>query len=249
VRIGHDLIGGSISGTATNLNASGFIGATGRIASVTIGGSIISGIDTSTNGELLNNATIRAGDDIGFLTVTGSLIGNSNPDGDSPVIISARGKHTVVAGATSDLAIGRVTIGGRVEFAKILAGYDTGLAPKNTDAQIGAVTIGGDWIASSIVAGVVDGGNGFGNSLDAKITGGTDTPGIVSKIGSITIGGLALGTPNSLNSSDSFGFVAQQIGSSKIGGFGIPLAAGVANDLAGLFVGVTGDLEVLKVAL
>ena len=145
----------------------------------------------------------RAGDDIGSLIVTGSLIGNSNPDGDSPVIIAARGQHTVLPGATSDLAIGRIAIGGRVEFAIILAGYDTRLVPRNADAQIGAVTVGGDWIASTIVAGVVDGGNGFGNSLDAKIGLGTDTLGIVSKIASITIGGLALGTPSSISSTDS----------------------------------------------
>ncbi|HJZ90439.1 MAG TPA: hypothetical protein VKE40_06170, partial [Gemmataceae bacterium] len=121
----------------------------------------------------------------------------------------------------------------------------------NADAQIGAVTVGGDWVASTIVAGVMDGNNGFGNSRDTKIvgSGATDRPEIVSKIASISIGGLALGTPNSVNAADSFGIEAQQIGALKVGGFAIPLNAGAANDLTGLLVGLTGDLEVLEVGL
>jgi hypothetical protein len=120
---------------------------------------------------------------------------------------------------------------------------------KNGDAQIGAMTVGGDWVASSLVAGVDAGGDGlFGTSDDVK-GGITDTPGIVSKITSVTIGGLALGAPNSTNPSDGFGFVAQQIGSLKVNGFDIAVSAGTANDLLGLNVGLTGDLKLLEVAL
>jgi len=68
-------------------------------------------------------------------------------------------------------------------------------------------------------------------------------------IRSVTIGGQALGTLGSVSTADSFGFVAQQIGSFKINGFAVPLAAGAANDLTGLLIGITGDLHVLEVGL
>src|SRR5262249_56671135 len=106
-------------------------------------------------------------------------------------------------------------------------------------------------IASSIAAGVVA-GNGFcGDAGDAKMTGASvkdDSP-VFSTIRSVTIGGQALGTLGSVSTADSFGFVAQQIGSFKINGFAVPLAAGAANDLTGLLIGITGDLHVLEVGL
>ena len=249
VRIGHDFTGASIALISPPVVGSGLIASSeGRIASIKIGGSIISGVDAAEKGFLTNNATIRAADDIGSLTVTGSIIGNSNPNGNSPVIISARGRHTVPPGATSDLAIGRISVGGRVEYVQFLAGYDTNLTPVNADAQIGPVTVGKDWVASDLVAGVEDAAqNGFGNSDDGKISG-TDSAGIVSKIASITIGGVALGTPISVNAADHYGFVAQQIGSLRVNGFNIPLNPGPENDLLGIPVGVTGDLDPLEVA-
>jgi hypothetical protein len=244
IKIGHDFQGGSISGTTGNLNASGAIQSSGRIASVVIGGSIVSGIDASTAGSLFYNASIRAANDIGSFTVKGSLIGNTNANGDSPVIISARGQ--AVPGATTDLAIGKLTIGRRVENARILAGYDTLLTPKNADAQIGAVTVGGDWAGSSIAAGAVDGGNGFGNANDAKISGAgtTDSAGIVSKIGSIAIKGLVYGTPG--GAADHFGFVAQQIGSFHCLGFTAALTA--ATDAPLELALTTGDVTNREVA-
>lgn len=244
VKIGHDFSGISISGSES-VDRSGVIQSSGRIASVTIEGSIISGTDTS-SGALNKNASIRAGNDIGSFTVKGSLIGNSNPNGDSPVIISARGREFPVLG--SDLAIGKVTIGGRVENARILAGYDVNLTPKNADAQIGTITVGGDWAGSSIVAGVVDGvDNLFGTPDDAKISGAgtTDSANIVSRIASITIKGQVLGTPNSVSATDHFGIVAQRIGTLKVGGRSFALTAGL-DDFA---VGLTGDLRVHEVAL
>ena len=62
---------------------SGFIESVGRIGSVSIGGSIIAGMDRSGGGSLDRNASIRAGDDIGTLTVAGGLIGNVTPQGES----------------------------------------------------------------------------------------------------------------------------------------------------------------------
>ena len=226
IKIGRDLTGGSVTGSGT-LDASGYIGSTaGRIVSVAIGGSIISGIDNSTmnqaGGDLTRNASIRAADDIGSLTVTGSIAGNRGTNGDSLVFISARGQ--LVKGTTTDLAIGKVSVGGLVEFVQILAGYKTDLTAFNGDAQIGAVTVGGDWIASDLVAGAKNSGSPkFGDMNDAPIGGGSAT--ITAKIASITIGGQVVGTPSPATT-DHFGFVAQQIGSFHAGLFAAVLTAG-----------------------
>jgi hypothetical protein len=239
VRIGHDLVGGSISGAAT-IERSGFIESAGRIDSVSIGGSFIAGVDASSGG-LLRSGTIRAGADIGAITVAGGLIGNVGAQGESLVTISAQGQAGLAANARADVAIGRITIGGRVEFAQIFAGYDRGLTPRNADAQIGAVSVGADWIASSIVAGAVNlGANGlpgggddnsrFGDFRDAKIDEPGESATIVSRIGSITIGGQVFGTPASFSDADRFGFVAEQIGSLKIGAKTFALAPGAGND-------------------
>jgi hypothetical protein len=103
LKIGGDLRGGSISGTTASLDTSGYIEAK-HIDSVTVGGSIVAGTNTSTAGTLLTkNASIRALDDIAAIKVLGSLIGNSNANGTSPVIISAR--RQAAQGATTDVAI------------------------------------------------------------------------------------------------------------------------------------------------
>jgi hypothetical protein len=246
VKVSHDLIGGSISGAAA-IDQSGCIQSTaGRIASIAIGGSIISGIDDS-SGALNASASIRAGNDIGSLTVKGSIIGNSVGDL-SPVIISARGEAE--QGATTDLAIGTLTIGGRVELSYILAGYNTSLAPKNADAQIGVVKVGGDWTASNLVAGAMNSisfNTQFGNANDVKISGaGTnDTVGIISKITSITIGGLVFGTPNSTSTADDFGFIAEQIGSFKEAGTTIALMLNAHNDNRP--IGTTNDVNIHEI--
>jgi hypothetical protein len=228
VRIAHDLIGGSIAGTTGRLTSSGYI-QSGKIGRIFIGGSIIAGIDDSTAGDLQLNASIRAEESIGSLTVKGSLIGNLGSNGDARVIISARGTNN--PDATTDIAIGKVTIGGRAEFSQILAGYDTDLNPENADAQIGAVTVGGDWIASNIVAGAMNlgvndapGGSGveadnvnFGDAHDSKIVEAGESTSILSRIGRIQVAGQIFGTPEDVGSNDRFGFVAEEIGALKIG--------------------------------
>ena len=161
IKIGGDLIGGSISGTAASLSSSGAISTSGRIAGITIGRSILAGIDASSSGTLTSSGSISAGNDIGFITVKGSLIGNVTANGASSVVLSAGGQ--AIPSATSDVAIGKITIGGRVERALILAGYSS-TTPLNGNAQIGSsspsVAIGG---ASSLVAGIQDfGADGFG---------------------------------------------------------------------------------------
>jgi hypothetical protein len=241
VKIGHDLTGGSITGS-DSLDRSGVIIAGGRIVSVIVGGSIISGTDSSIGN--LTQPTIRAGDDIGSLTVKGSVIGSVPVGGSPPVVISARGQaiSSLAPGAKNDLAIKSITTGGRVEWAEIRAGYGTDLLPVNADAQIGTVTVGGDWISSTLIAGVETGGpnNIFGNSDDRKITntgqpGFKDTAdqngnGAISRIAAVVIKGRALGTAASTDSA-LFGIEAQQIGSIKVSGLAARLIAGAGNDL------------------
>jgi hypothetical protein len=245
--IGPVKIGGNIQGSdadATVITNSGFIMGT-RIASLFVGGSIIAGSESG-GGILVNSGTVRAFADIGPIVVKGSLIGNST----NSVLITARGQ--VTPGANSDVAIKSLTVGGRVESADILAGYDNSIEVLgvNADAQIGRVIVG-DWIRSNLVAGVQDDSDAvrdddFGEGDDQKIIGGTDRPGVVSKIASILIKGTAFG---SLIGGDHYGFVAQQIGSFKIGTTAFSLTAGAGNDLSGLLVGLTVDLRVREVAL
>lgn len=231
IKIGGNLVGGSISGSTPTLSFTGEIHSSSRIKSVTIGGSVIAGFDSSTGGDLIHNAAIHADDDIGAIVVRGSLIGNFGNGiigNDTPVIIAARGQDTLAPGATTDLAIKSVSIGGRVTLAKILAGFDTGdpdNAGSNGNASIGPVKVGGDWVVSSISAGVNAGNLGFSGGGDAVINNppGAATDGIVARIASIAIRGDIVGAPSPFFQT---GFVAQQIGSFKAAGFTAKLTSG-----------------------
>jgi hypothetical protein len=232
--IGGDLRGGSVTGTESS-DRSGYIQGQ-RISSVFVGGSIISGSNTGT-GTLTRSGSIRAQNDLGPITVHGSLLGNST----NPVIISARGQAVPT---TTDVAISRLTVGGKVTYANILAGYDVDGNPVNGGAQIGVVVVGGDWTASNLVAGVSPGPDGlFGTSDDAKISGGST--GILATIARVVIGGNVVGTPASVNATDHFGFVAEDIGAFSVDGQTLHLHAGPHND--DLALGTTGDVTLLEV--
>jgi hypothetical protein len=239
VRIGGDLAGGSVTGTAPSFGRSGLIESVdGAVAGITIGGSVLAGTDTSTAGDLTENASIRVGGVLGFLTVGGSLVGTATPDGQAPVIVAAGGRSVGVPGKT----VGRIAVGGRVELTEILVGYDVDLVPRDADVWVGPVTVGGDWVASSLAAGVTDGGDGFGNAGDAVMSGPGVTNGSgTSRIGPIVIGGDVLGTSAA---GDHYGFVAQQIDGLRVGGRTYRLTA-TADDLA---VGLTGDVRLLEAA-
>jgi hypothetical protein len=243
--IGGDLRGGSITGSAS-LSFSGFIAvgiinsSGGRLGSLSIGGSIIAGTDMS-SGTFTRCTSIQVADDIGSLTVKGSIVGNA-VGGDVLVNITAAGQHA--QSATKDVAFGKIRIGGRVEFARILAGFGTSLEGVNGNAQIGAVSVGGAWIASSISAGVNPDNLGFGGGSDAVIDNppGAATDAIVAKIASITIKGAVVGAPNPFF---QCGFVAQQIGSFKAAGFTASLTA--ATDAPILLTPYTVNVTVLEV--
>lgn len=188
-----------------------------HLGSVTINGSVLApSIDmVSTDGgfELLSITH-----DFGQLTVKGDVRGTVGLMGAvTRVFITAGGASAPTP--TSDLAMGKITIGGSVERTQIIAGgFGT-----NPNAQIGTVKVGGDWIQSSLAAGVsnlgADNANG-GTGANADNVNFGDThdrlaAGSIAKIASITIGGQVIGSPAS---GDHFGFCAGAIGSFKAGG-------------------------------
>jgi len=219
VTIGGDLVGGSATGNQ-DLTQSGYVTA-GRIGNLTIGGSVIAGVN-QTSGNFANNGAIRVADDLGSVLVKGSLVGNDT----NPVIISARGTANVKPGSM-DVAMGWLTVNGQVERAKILAGYDTAGKDVNADAQIGPVSIGSDWIASSMIAGVKDAGFN-----------GKDDPAVHSKIASVTIGGQVMGI---VGGNEQFVFMSNEIGSFSVGGTPFAMMPGALND--SFMIGATGDVE------
>jgi hypothetical protein len=240
VKIAGDIAGGD-SGSFQSPK-SGYIEGL-RIASLFVGGSIRAGVDRTT-GPLTASGSVRAVDDIGPVIIKGSLLGSTSADGDSAdgdftaAVISARGQGGIGFSAKNDLAIKSIKIGGRVEFAQILAGYDTTLAAINADAQIGQITIGSDLIASSIVAGVSTPAPFFGTAADAKASGAgvkdsLDANGAISRIAGIVIKGSVFGTDATIDTI-TFAIVAQHLGSLKVGGTKIPLQSGASNDLFGI---------------
>lgn len=232
-----DVVGGSAFG-ADNLSGSGFIVAN-RIVSLTIGGSLIAGSD-GTFGTFQNNGAIRADDDLGTVLIKGSIEAGF---GGNPAIISARGQATPTS--TSDVAIGKLTVGGDVNGVLILAGVDANGVARNADAQIGTVYVGGDWIVSSIAAGVDPGPGGFfGDGDDTKMSGGVvnDNPAMYSSIKSLIIGGQVAGDYQTLG---DFGIVAEIVGVVAIGGTTLSTTAGKSND--DFSVGITGDCKVHEI--
>jgi hypothetical protein len=218
VKIGHDLRGGGLpAGSTDSISDSGLIDAEGHLAGISIGGSVIAGTNDGT-GTLTLDGAIVAKNDIGSIAVRGNVTGSV---GSAGAVTKALLSASVPAASTgvSDLAIGKITIGGRVEQTQILAGYDTTLNPVSGNAQIGAVTVGGNWIASDLVAGVqeANAASGFGGSGDTIIG---NIGNSVARIASIVIKGIVEGTPGT---GDQFGFESHAIGSVKIDGASLTL--------------------------
>ena len=204
----------------------------GSIGAVTVGGNIMA---SSTSG--VDSRAIGADNNIGSILVYGSLIGNTT----NPVKITARGQATPT---TTDVAIQSLTVYGSVEYADILAGY-TGNTPSDGSAQIGTVNVGGDWIASNLVAGVQIGVDGYFGISDNTLIG-TPNPSIIAMISLVDISGQVQGTPSTVNSSDHFGFVAEQFGTFIFHTYALPLMPGPGND--DFPIGDTGDVNVLEVS-
>jgi hypothetical protein len=213
-------IGGSLIGGGGVAEYEGSILTGGNLGPVKIGGDIHAG-------SALDSGAIFSDGAITRVTVTGSLLGDIAAL--NPVVISAAGPAT--PGPFTDLAIGRITIGGSVDFASIFAGYSSTDGPANGNAQIGAVRVIGAWLSSNLVAGAenLSSSNAyFGNSNDAQIPGAGAS--IIPKIASITIGGIVSLDPALPADGASYGFVAREIGSFSLNGTTVALAPGPDND-------------------
>jgi hypothetical protein len=238
ITVGGSIVGSDATGAETRVRG-GYIGAK-HIGNLVIGDSLRAGMNATTGIFALNGA-VRASDDIVAMTV-GLIVGNVG----NPAYVIARGQANP-AGST-DVAIGRLTVLNDLAYAEILAGYTLGWngtrVASNADAQIGAVTVGRDWIASSVVAGVVS-GNGYygdGDANEGKIVGDKDVAGVSSRIGRVTIGREPAATPNA---GDTYGIMAETVGAVKVAGKATALTAGAGNDSTA----VTGadDLKVKEV--
>ena len=196
------------NGSTLRINVTGAIsgGLGEHSGSIEIGGRL----GTLTVGSL-SLAEVRVADDLGLLTVQGSVVDS---------IISARGESR--PGRTTDVAFGRIEIDGSVSNSRFLAGVDVFGQPANADAQIGAVRVAGNWTASTISAGVSVGNDGLAGTLDDVLFAGKNRGSIVSKIASVVIRGTVEGTSTE---NDHFGFVAQQIGRFSVNGLAAALTA------------------------
>jgi hypothetical protein len=170
----------------------------------------------------LRAGSIHAIQDLGTIVVKGSLIGSAAV----PVLITASGQASAVgtSGAT-DVALKSLTIGGSVENARLLFGYDKNLQGTNADAQVGSVSVGGNWTASYLIASVNPSDGLVGNGNDFHDFTSDDAP--ISKIASIIIGGQVHAQ---FGSNNTFGFAAEHIVAMKVGGVSVPLSPGARND-------------------
>ncbi len=223
VTIRGDIRGGTVQG-AGRLLADG-------VKKLAIGGSVIAGASGGFEQIQLQS--------VADFSIAGNLTGTAA----NPARIFVKGDRTDIGADPNDLLIGKLTVGGNVQFAQILAGFAALNVLQNSDAQIGAVKIGGDWIASDLSASIQTGaGNRFGDANDIFVAALNDLAAKQSRIASITIGGRVRGTAAG---GDHFGFVAQQIGAFKLAGEVITLSALAPPDV--VEVSATGDVTVREV--
>ncbi len=260
VAIGGDVVGGSsnfsgqLQATVTVVKIGGSLrGGTETFAgNVTVGDAKSLSIGGDVDGGTKMEAGAIGGGSIGLITIGGSLTaGNADGGwiefggaiGSLKIGGNVSGSGSGIERISADGNFGSVTIGGTVTNTQIIAGDFAGT---RVDLQIGAVKVGGDWIQSNLINGAQNlgandavGGSGadadnvnFGDAHDS-LTNGGGAAAIIAKIASITIGGQVVGGGN------HFGFVAEQIGSVKVGGVTIPLTVGAHNDNRDLGAGVT----------
>ena len=213
--IGRDIIGGFATADNNTPTSAGAILIRGRAATITLGGSLVSGTTNGFSGvDLTGTGSLICDADIGSLTIMRNIIGR-----DVPAVISAH--HQTLVGAKyalTDIAIGQLVIKGSVMDASILAGYDaTGVAVDGS-AQIGSVSVAGDWIRSSLLAGV----DGAGALISTK-----DKAGTLAKINLFSVGGQLIGGNTGAK---SFLVSTEQLVALKIGGVTRTLLAGAHND-------------------
>jgi hypothetical protein len=171
---------------------------------------------------LTQSGFVHAAETIGSVTVLGDVRGSIT----NSATISAGGipAAKLANTAKTNIAIGKITVGGSVRNALIAAGVDSDNVAVNPDAQMGAVAVSHDWVASNLVAGIAAGADKkYGTVDDTVASAGAvyvNRFGIVSKIASIAVGGQVIGTESP---GDSFGFLATSIGSLKVSGLALKI--------------------------
>ncbi len=227
----------------------GRLRAGGDIASLTIGGDMLSVIEATNigavkiGGDLVapgggtyaginaqRLASLAVGGDVrSFAGGTGAAIAIAQTTGPITIGGDFRAAENGIVRLISGTAFGSIGIKGSIAGAQILAGYNLALAATNKDAAIGTITIGRDFTASSIVAGIKSGVDMlFGTADDLPIAAATPA---LSRITALTVKGQVFGTAAM---SDHFGVIAQQIGPVKVGGIPFatkPVDLGIAADV------------------
>lgn len=223
----------------------------GKLSKGVVEGSIIGG--SSEAGSTLEDSGYIQANDIGSLIVKGDVIGGENlgdgiassgairSNGSIASLVingNLKGTDTNNAIISALNSIKKLQVGGDVEFAEILAGYDKGgtiSSPRanaiNPDAQIGTIQINGSFRASSIVAGIAAGDDDKFGTLDDEVISGediTDSVRVISKIAKVIIGSVGVAPVNPADA--SFGIVAEHVVSVQIGGITQPLISGPYND-------------------
>jgi hypothetical protein len=211
---------------------------------VVVLGSIFAGTDDS-SGKLLYSGAILAGFDIGKVRVVGNVIGNAS----HMVTIAAAGAPMPTA--TTDYAIGVVTVLGRVVRTQILAGWlanppgasTPDVVAVNGDAQIRQIYVGRNWVASNAVAGVRPGADGLFGTADDEVIPSSGQATILARIDRFWVQGRILGTDDTPD--DHFGIVAQDFGEVRIGGTAVALQPAPAKNVKVL--SPSGDVTLREV--
>lgn len=246
--IGGDSVAATENAAGRAVNNTGFISA-GQIGKALITGDVISGHDAGaglSGSGLIAAAQTSIPGTIGKLEIRGDIKGN---DSEAVLIaaIGARGKQ----------AIGKLTIGGNVEFLDILAGLAkpnaNGLLPRNADAALGNLVFEGNVRALNIAAGAAFGEDGRFGTIDDEILEPASSQApylneatVYSKIASVIIKGQVLAGPQGEGGPESFGLVAQEIGTVMVGGVKLPLQRGESNDRTPRELGTGTGLFVLE---
>jgi hypothetical protein len=190
VEIGGDLGTLQIGGDLAGGAAgqSGFLTVGGSAGTITIGGSII-------GGDVLFTGAIDVTGRIDTLRVGGSLVGYDGV-----------GSAYLEAGSYGDIFIGGDIRGYRETGLNTQAG--TGVV--FTHSSIDRIVVAGSVLAGSIVAGISTGSDGYyGTADDSDLN-----PAVTARIAKVIVRGSVAGTSNP---GDSFGILANQFGSVKIG--------------------------------
>lgn len=230
--IGSFLVGGDFDGTGADYNL-----ITGKVGTIAIGGTI---------GK---NSFIDVGGHAGKITVGGSWSGLFFGGTVGPIVVKGSLDSLLLrlngdpSTAAKAVALKSLTVGGSVLNTSI--GGGSNFAP---DASLGPVLVKGQWVASSIFAGISSGNDDIlGTADDTLIPGHSSS--IVSKIASITILGAVSGNVGFDFGFSAYGFVAEEIGSLKLGKSSVPLQKGPRNDAVTRFLGTTSDVRVREVSV